>query len=90
MGRGVDLNPALLANVAACVADGWKVARIHRQLPFGKRGTLNRKVTNIRRGDSGQRKQCGVQRAKLHGQGGAQFRSHARLACLAHRRQRDA
>ena len=32
-----------------------------------QRGTLKRKVTNIRRGDSGQRKQYDVQRAKLHG-----------------------
>ena len=67
MGRGKDLNPAVLAYIAARVAEGWKVARLHRELPFVKRGTLKRKVTNIRRGDSGQRKLHSAPRAKLHG-----------------------
>ena len=52
----------MLAHVAACVADGWIVARTHRELPFVKRSTLKRKVTNIRRSDSGQRKQQGPAR----------------------------
>ena len=60
MGRGRDMNPAVLAYIAARVAEGWKVARLHRELPFVKRGTLKRKVTIIRRGGSGQRKQYGV------------------------------
>ena len=67
MGRCKDLSTAVPAHVAVCVAHGWKVMRILRELPFVKRGTLKRKVTNIRQGDSGQRKQYGVQRAKLHG-----------------------
>ena len=45
----------------------WKVARIHRELSFVKRGTLKRRVTNIRRGDSGRANSMGVQSGKLHG-----------------------
>ena len=87
MGQGKDLNPAVLAYIAARVAEGWKVARLHRELPFVKRGTLKRKVTNIRRGDSGQRKLYSVPRAKLHGAAvGAYiqmaFREEHSLACI--------
>ena len=94
MGRGRDLNTAVLAYVAACVADGWKVARIHRELPFVKRGTLKRKMTNIRRGNGGQRKQYGVQRLSLHGADVAAHiqgavRKGAKLSLYARLRQRD-
>ena len=67
MGRGRDLNPAVLAHIAARVAEGWNVGRLHRELSFVKRGTLKRKVSSIRRGDSGARKQYSARRTKLHG-----------------------
>ena len=74
MGRGRDLNPAVLAHIAARVAEGWKVARLQRELPFVKRGA---------RCGSGS-----VHPGER--QGRAHFGLRARRACLALRRQRDA
>ena len=56
--------------------------------PSSKRGTLKRKLTNIRRDDSGQRKQYGVQRVKLHRAAvGAYIQEPSgRSAVLAHMR----
>ena len=69
------------------MSEGWKVGRLHSELPFVKRGTLKRKVTSIRRGDSGQRKQKSARRTKLHGAAVAVYiqwavREGRSLACM--------
>ena len=79
---------------------GWKVARLHRELPFVKRGTLKRKVTKYspRRQWAAQIVQCSAREAARCSRGiihqgsrqrRGQFGLHARLACLALRRLGD-
>ena len=81
MGRGRDLNPAVLAHIAARVAEGWNVGRLHRELPSVKRGTLKRKVTSIRRGDSGARKQYSARRTKELVAGRRRTVTHSKGSC---------